>query len=306
MWQPNAVRRIVVLQLAVVGFLSGFNTIAATLFFVPVADASLLEITSTNSLGGFIGMNSGSTRDYKTRALMRFDLTSLPKPTLIQSAALYLDVTREPVQELSITTFGLHRMLRPWGEGTNTPTAQFGTGVPAMEGDATWIHAFFPTNLWSIPGGEAGVDFSNVESTFTDIYDVNSYLFPSTPETVDDVTEWIDHPQNNFGWLLLCNDEATAFTARRFGTREDFNHQPRLELQFLVPPLLVATRTNSNQIAIRFTAWAGHTYDVEYRGSISAGAWQLLSQVPATTTNFQAVVIDSGSLTQRFYRVNTY
>ena len=295
------------LIVALLGFFHGRIASAATNFFVPVADASLLEVAVSNSMGGFAGMNSGTTQEYKkTRALMRFDLTSLPASTLIESAALHLDVTHIPDEDPAEISFGLHRVLRPWGEGTNSPSSQAGKGLAAIEGDATWLHAFFPTNFWSSPGGAAGVDFSSVESSFTDISYDQSYVFPDKPELVDDVTEWVRHPQNNFGWMLLCNAEEVNFTARRFGTREDFDHQPRLELQFLVPPLLVATRTNSNQIAIRFTAWAGHTYDVEYRGSISAGAWQLLSQVTATTTNFLAVVIDSGSITQRFYRVNAY
>src|SRR5687768_12013217 len=66
---------------------------AVTNIFIPVADTSLLEISPTNNLGGYAGMNAGTTQEYKkTRALMRFDFSSLPTNTIILSAALQIEV----------------------------------------------------------------------------------------------------------------------------------------------------------------------------------------------------------------------
>jgi hypothetical protein len=90
--------------------------LAVTNIFLPVADTSLLEVAPDNNVGGFVGMNSGSTQEFnRTRALMRFDLSSLPTNTLILSAMLQLEVTRQPDELANNTTFGVHRMLRPWG-----------------------------------------------------------------------------------------------------------------------------------------------------------------------------------------------
>ena len=64
---------------------------------IPVADTSLLEVAPSNNLGGFAGMNAGTTQEYnRTRALLRFDLSHLPTNTLILSAALQVEVTRQP------------------------------------------------------------------------------------------------------------------------------------------------------------------------------------------------------------------
>lgn len=287
-------------------------TWAVTNIFITAADTSLLEVAPTNNHGGFIGMNSGTTQNFKrTRALLHFDLSSLPTNTVVFSAAVQLAVTRQPDEPPPAITFGLRRMLRPWGEGNKNPPAtspSAGSGLPASPGEATWNHAFFPTNAWSTPGGASGVDFSATESSFQQVYGVGEspYRFENTPEMIADVAAWISQPQTNFGWMLLCNEEHLNFSARRWGTREDVNNPPLLELDYLVPPILQIVKTNPVQTQLHFTAWAEHSYDVFYRNSLITGTWLPLTNLVAAPTNYAAVVFDSASLTQRFYRVTAY
>jgi hypothetical protein len=268
-------------------------------------------------MGGFVGMNAGTTQNGpRTRALLRFDLSSFPTNTVIQSARLTVQVTQQPIDGYDFTAFGLHRMFRPWGEGNKIPTTQPGQGVPATSGEATWLHAFFPTNQWAEPGGQPGTDYSPIESSFEIVYDVanSPYVFPSTPELVDDVQLWINKPATNHGWMLRCADEFPRFTARRFGTREDSNNSPVLELMYLVPPVLRITRTNNFQAAISFTAWAGHSYNVFYRNSLKVGVWHPLSTIAASTTNREIVIFEPTApglknshyryYNQRYYRVS--
>lgn len=284
---------------------------AATNVFFTVADTALLEVSPTNNLGGFRGMNAGVTQEYnRTRALFRFDLSTLPTNTVVLAARVQLVVTRQPGvgEPINNASFGLHRMLVPWGEGNKNPTFQAGKGLPASPGEATWNYAFYPTNAWSSPGGTSGVDFSDTESSFQFIYGTDDafYSFDSTPEMVDDVTDWIRQPQNNFGWMLLCADESTQSTARRFATREAPDNQPFLELEYLVPPAMQVTRTNPPQTQLHFTAWAGQTYDVLYRDSLATGNWLPLITLSASETNYAALVTDTSSVTQRFYRVSSH
>lgn len=287
-------------------------TFAATNIFITAADTSLLEVAPNNNHGGFFGMNSGTTQNFQlTRALFRFDLSSLPTNTVVLSAALQLAVTRQPDEPPPTISFGLRRMLRPWGEGDKNPppvSPTAGSGLPATAGEATWNHAFFPTNAWSTPGGTSGVDFSATESSFKEVYGVDQspYLFPNTPEMIDDVAAWIVQPQTNFGWMLLCNEEHLNFSARRWGTREDANNPPLLTLEYLVPPVVQIVKTNSAQTRLQFTAWADHTYDVLYRNSLTTGSWLPLTNLVAAPTNYVAVVFDFTSVTQRFYRVSAY
>jgi hypothetical protein len=284
---------------------------SASNIFYSVADTSLLEVSPVNNLGGFPGMNAGVTQEYKrNRALFRFDLSTLPTNTAIFSAAVQLTATRQPGpgEPINNAAYGLHRMLVPWGEGDKNPASQPGKGLPASAGEATWDHAFYSTNAWSAPGGSSGVDFSSVESAFQTVeLDPPTLIeFSSNPEMVADVTAWIQHPSGNFGWILLCTDESTQSTARRFGSREDVDHQPMLILDYLIPPALQIVKTNATQTQLHFTAWAGHNYDVLYRDSLPTGNWLPLTNLTAVETNYSAVVIDSVSSTQRFYRVNAH
>ncbi len=290
-------------------FLTSVDGIASTNQFIPAADTSLLEVSPSNNLGGYSGMNAGTTQNGpRTRALLRFNLSSLPTNTVIQSAKLTVQVTQQPIDGYDFTAFGLHRMFRTWGEGNKIPVTQPGQGVPASAGEATWLCAFYPTNQWAEPGGQPGTDYSAIESSFEIIYDVanSPYVFPSTPEMVDDVQLWITKPASNHGWMLRCADEFPRFTARRFGTREDANNAPVLELKYLVPPVLQISRATNSQVAIRFTAWAGHSYGVFYRNSLKAGSWLSLTNIPASSTNYTAWILEPSAAGQRNSRYRFY
>ncbi len=283
---------------------------AVTNLFYPVADTSLLEIAPNNNLGGFAGMNAGSTQEYnRTRALMRFDLNNLPTNTLILSALLQLEVTRQPDEPPNNTTFSLHRMLRPWAEGNKSPVTQPGKGLPASPGEATWICAFHPTNTWTVPGGAPDVDYSSIASSSQFIYGIGEspYRFDTTPELVADVTSWLRHPANNFGWMLLCDSEFMNFTARRFSTREDvINSPPFLELQYLVPPRIDSIQKSAGQCDLHFLAYASQTYVVEYRDALTTGNWQPLTEIPPFLQNTNIMVVDTNPAPWRFYRLNTF
>jgi hypothetical protein len=290
-------------------WLNPVDGVGATNHFIPVADTSLLEVSPANNLGGFSGMNSGTTQNGpRNRALLRFDLSGLPTNTVIQSAKLTVHATQQPIDGYDFTAFGLHRMFRPWGEGNKIPVTQPGQGVPATEGEATWLHSFYPTNQWAEPGGQPGTDYSSIESSFEIIYDVagSPYIFPSTPELVDDVQAWINKPATNHGWMFRCADELPRFTARRFGTREDANNAPVLELKYLVPPLLKISPTNNSQVAIRFTAWAGHSYNVFYRNSLKTGSWRALTSIASSATNREIVLFEATAAGQKNSRYRFY
>lgn len=305
----SKLRRVLQILILVGLATTAVRTAAVMNTFVPSADTSLLEINPTNNLGGFPGMNAGTTQEYqKTRALLRFDLTSLPTNAVILSAMLQLEVTREPDEPPNNTTFGLHRMLRPWGEGNKSPVTQPGKGLPASLGEATWECAFHSTNNWTSPGGAPDADYSSIESASQFIYGVDEspYRFETTPELVADVATWIRNPTANFGWMLLCNDELSNFTARRFGTREDPNRPPLLELQYLVPPRIDSIQKVGSQFNLSFGARAGQSYAIEFRNSLTSGTWQTLATTGPFAQDLQILVVDTVAAPQRFYRLNTW
>ena len=299
--------------LAVLGL--GLPAAALSVTNIPVADTSLMEVAPDHNNGGQAWVLAGRTQNGPhARGLYRFDFANIPANAIIQSAVLQLEVTRQPGDASAVNSpFGLHRMLRPWGEGTNVATANPGQGTPATPGEATWTYSFYPTNAWAAQGGAAGIDYASGESSYQFIYDpdLSPYRFESTPEMVDDVQEWVSRPQNNFGWMLIGNDD-TIYTARRFNSREDPNAKPLLEVSYVLPtPDLLPTQIDrvwksGNQFNLTFVALPGQRYAVEFRDSLSTGAWQTLAEAGYFTQTSRVLVVDLISTTQRFYRVATH
>ncbi|MDW8308191.1 MAG: DNRLRE domain-containing protein, partial [Verrucomicrobiales bacterium] len=119
---------------------------AATLTLLPDADTMLSEYFPENNFGAMPFANSGSTRMLtRNRALFRFDVAGhLPAGARIRSASLILEVVGQPAEPFASGRFNLHRLLKPWGEGTktNAPGGGAGQGSPATAGEATWTHRF--------------------------------------------------------------------------------------------------------------------------------------------------------------------
>jgi hypothetical protein len=303
----NLLKRI---GLAAVACFCATHTGAVSVSLLPAADTSLIEIAPTNNNGGQAWLLSGKIQNdvYRVRALLRFDLTGIPTNATVLSAAVVLEVTRQPGDGLANAPFGLYRMLRPWGEGDKVATTSPGQGAPATPGEATWLCSLSPTNAWTAPGAAQGADYSEVESSFQFIYGVGQspYRFESTPELAADVQGWVNQPRDNFGWMLRCDDEATIFTARRFGSREDPDAPPRLEIDYLVPPEITSASHLGNQFNLTFTTWPGQSYAVEYRDSVLAGVWQTLTNVGLATEALQVAVGDTNDPPQRLYRVVSF
>ncbi|MHB8520178.1 MAG: DNRLRE domain-containing protein [Limisphaerales bacterium] len=303
-WPPATI------GLCLLGFVGGPGLVRGdTVALTPVADTSLIETAPDHNLGGELFVPAGVTQN-RTRAhgLFRFDLTFLAPQSRIVSASLILQVTGQPKDGYTPTAFDLHRVLEPWGEGGRT--AEFsnhpGMGAPATTNEATWTHRFaFTTNVWTVPGAGATNDYAPGVSAEQFIYDVGNspYAFGPTPAMTADVQAWLDHPETNFGWLLMAADETANFTARRFASREDTNNTPQLVIEFMPPPRLVAPQITGGRFTFSFTADAGQAYAVEYRNAFGAGAWTPLTNYRAQATTLNIVASDSIFTGQRCYRV---
>lgn len=286
---------------------------ADTIVLTPVADTMLSQNFPSNNFGAMLFVNSGTTQNYTTnRALFRFDLTSIPAGSRIDAVSLKLEVVAEPNEPPPLADMSLHRLLVPWGEGRKLNSGNgAGNGSPATTNEATWIYRFaYTSNTWASPGGAAGIDFVATGSANNTIYGVSDYYFPpappaTTPQLVADVQLWLDQPVTNFGWLLLCDNESTAFTARRYGSREDPVNTPLLTVSY-TPLQLLNPVVTGNQFQASFSAAAGKSYVVEWRGFVNTSAWQTLTNFPVPSTPTNLSFTDILSATQRFYRVTTH
>ncbi len=179
--------------------------------------------------GGFFAGRTNQANNSIRRGLIAFDLSGIPAGAAITSVTLrlVLDVTNS-----GAVNIGTHRLLNNWGEsGSDAGQNAGGSGVPAESGDATWLHKFSNTQLWSSPGG----DFSATASATTSVDNPGVYLW-SSAALLADVQAWQNEPAANNGWLIR-GDESTAGSAKRFWSRQAQFEQnrPSLIIEYVIP-----------------------------------------------------------------------
>jgi spore coat protein A len=169
------------------------------------------------------------------RALLRFDLSSIPAGSRIVSARLNLFRLAQGGPGTSLRVL---RLLQDWGEGNSgagelctPPPKQFGNAP--TESSSTWNFRFFGSGAaWDSPGGSFRTSFSDSEfvSPFTQFTGLASAGITS------DVADWLRDPASNDGWILL-GDEENLGTGMRFASRQDtaFAHSPSLTISFTQP-----------------------------------------------------------------------
>jgi hypothetical protein len=217
----------IIVSLSSVGFCQSMAQISAA------KDNTLYEDANgalSNGAGDYFF--AGKTQlDSIRRALVQFDINTIPAGAVIDSVKLTLHVSKTPPDNQSFE-FELHRVLSDWGEGTSDAPAQEGHGTSATTGDATWIHTFYDTQLWTNSGG----DFESTVSASQSVGGISFYSWGSTAQMVSDVQDWLDDPSNNFGWIILGN-EAAIQTAKRFDSRDNpnVNNQPLLTVYYTPP-----------------------------------------------------------------------
>ena len=196
-------------------------------------DNTLYESASGSVSNGagptmFAGRNA-SASNFLRRGLLRFDVAgSVPAGSTITSVTLTLNMSQAATP--GGQTIELHRALADWGEGTSNAGAAGGAGAASTANDATWLHRFFNTTLWSAAGGDFG-PVSGSQAVGAE----GPYSW-SGAGLVADAQAWLDAPASNFGWLLLGN-ETTSQSVKRFDTREAVTEsaRPKLTLEFTPP-----------------------------------------------------------------------
>jgi hypothetical protein len=287
-------------------FAATLDATAATLDqpILSAADTCLIEIAPDNNMGGQTYFNAGtSMQSTRNRGLLRFDLSQIPNGSLITSATLTVTVVGVPTDGPAGSIFDLHRMLKSWGEGSQLAGIGAGRGSPATTNEATWNDRFaFANAPWISPGGAPESDYLTNSSAETFISDTSTYDF-RFGTLAQEVQFWLDHPTSNFGWMLIPRDETELSTARRFGSREDPDNAPFLDITFIPATHIDSPAVSGNQFSFSFTAFAEQNYVVEYSTALATN-WNVLTNIPAQSAQTNITVNDVLTDTQRFYRVN--
>jgi hypothetical protein len=192
----------------------------------PTRDTTLyFDATGSLANGAGSGLFVGRTGQSRAvRALLFFDVAAaVPAGMVITRAELELQVSRTRSAGMTI---GAHRVSQSWGEGSSNAARGGGGGAPATSGDATWLHRFFPGQLWTTPGG----DFAAAASSTTSAGSFGAVLWPTSAALVADAQAMLDQPATNFGWLLRGDENASSL---RFDSREaTASLRPKLRLRY--------------------------------------------------------------------------
>lgn len=268
------------------------------------ADTTLFQTTPGNNLGGsdtlIVGANARGDRN---RALVRFDLRG-PVPT--NAAVLAVSVSFNVVNANSNAppvTLALHRLLRSWSEGTKTGN----NGAPAGAGESTWNHRSTPDQAWSQPGAAARDDFAATASASVEVTSLGEIVFSGSTQLALDVQHWIEHPEENFGWLLVSDAEAVPQSTRRLASRENTNHPPALHLEYKVPEdevRIVEFGIGGKFFLLHLDLEPGREHVVQFKTSLTEEHWTDLKHFPASPVFSHFVVADElEGNTRRFYRL---
>ncbi|HJP00140.1 MAG TPA: DNRLRE domain-containing protein [Planctomycetota bacterium] len=183
--------------------------------------------TNSNGQGDFIFAGTQASHGLARRALVRFDVSSIPSGATVHSAAVSL--------RLSMTISGsqpiaMHRLVADWGEGASDAPGQEGGGAPAAPGDATWLSAFHPSTPWLQQGG----DFEPTASAETLVGSTFAVYTWADAGLAADVQAWIDGAATNHGWVFKHADELAPGTAKRFNSRHHSQvaQRPRLVVDY--------------------------------------------------------------------------
>ncbi len=193
----------------------------------------------SNGLGQyFFAGRTGAGGGFKIRrGLIAFNIAgNIPAGATIQSVTLTLSMNKTISGDQTVS---LHKLTADWGEGTSKAAFGEGMGAPATTNDATWLHRFYNSILWTAAGG----DFNPSASASTTVGGIAFYNFGSTSQMIADAQDWLDNSGNNFGWILIGN-ESDSITAKRFSSKQDTSETswPKLSVTYIPPPCCIGLR----------------------------------------------------------------
>lgn len=207
------------------------NALADTATLEPVKDNTIYETTSgelSNGMGEYIFTGANGSSDAR-RALLAFNLSSIPPGSVVTSASLRMEMSR--TNNVTPRATSLFRVSQDWGEGGSNAPAQEGAGTTPLTGDATWLHRYYNNVFWPNIGGT----YEHSASATLNVGGLGPYTWTSAAMAAD-VQEWVNTPGTNYGWIVI-GDETGFRTAKRFNSRHygTAAQRPKLTVIYTLP-----------------------------------------------------------------------
>ena len=273
--------------------LPAWNVRAVTVSLQATADATITDQFPTTPQGSDTNFNVGTTGpnagSKSRRALLKFNLSSVPSNAVVSSAALTLRVVKTPPTPTN-GVYELRTVLATWSES-----------------QATWMARLTGTPWASTNGGGIGTDYSATISQTNFITGNGNYTWGSNATMVADVQGWVADPASNNGWVLISQLQGVNFSERTLDAREGAT-KPSLQVQYTVPatpPTLTALMPTNSDFQFTFDAESNRTYTVEWLGDLVDTNWSGLTNIGSLPSAQAVTVTDPMTETNRFYRVRT-
>ena len=187
------------------------------------------------------------------RALIRFNISSIPAGATITAVSLQMRMNRTQSAAIDIS---LHRLNTSWGEGLSMASSiADGQGATAQAGDVTWSCSFANgsggcTSSWA-PGG----NFVATASASTAVNAIGTYTW-SGSQMLADVQAWTNSAGSNYGWIIR-SDEVITQSAKRFSSRTNpvIADRPTLTVTYnsLIPVTLLYFNAQATQYGNKLT-----------------------------------------------------
>ncbi len=221
--------------------LAPFHAHADVINLAVAADTFLHGGAPDNNAGGHSWIDAGTDgHGAVRRGLLRFDASGIPSGSTVTSVVVRLTVIKVPGGGGAgvDSTFDLFRLLADWNEGTKVGVG----GELASVDEATWNSRMYGFEDWTTPGAASDAAATASASTFVGSAFNATYSW-SGPALTGDVQSWVDDPSQNFGWLLVSQDEATLRTVRGFAALENGASAGVLQVNYTpgIPPNMPPT-----------------------------------------------------------------
>lgn len=260
-----------------------------TVELTSVADAEIYADAATTNYGAcnemYVGFFSDKKRNYTDRAVVRFDLTTLPANITIQSATLRLTSVARTVgdttPESTSRNVAIHQIAanQIWTEGTGS--------CAGGSGNVTWTNRTTGTP-WSIAGGgPLGTALAT-----TSVGGLGQHTWTSTALR-DAAAGWYSTPANNNGLVIKYASETTD-GYKLFASRQATADANK-------PKLIVTYTFNCATVIGGATVVCVGSSDTVTATPSAGGTWTSLNTAVATVTSGGVVTgVYPGTATLRF------
>lgn len=188
----------------------------------------------SNGAGAYLVAGNVNTLNYIRRALIKFDLSTLPSTATVDSVVLKIHAQQNAQHDATARYFSIYRLTNDWGEGTSNAGSSPGTGTYATDEDATWKWNFYDYDEWNTDGGDFNSTISATTDTLSgDLLGVDVYWRSAKSGNglmATNVQNWIAAPATNYGWIIK-GIEGVLRKATMFYSRES-SYKPVLTVYY--------------------------------------------------------------------------